>query len=75
MAEPSKKSPGMERALDKLGVDLLGGIPRTKAIRDDVCAACKGPAKLFRSALSRKEYTISGMCQKCQDSVFGTDPE
>ena len=25
----------------------------------------------FRDALSRKEHSISGMCQMCQDSVFG----
>ena len=25
----------------------------------------------FRDALSRKEFTISGMCQKCQDETFG----
>ncbi len=25
----------------------------------------------FRNALSRKEYSISGLCQDCQDEVFG----
>jgi predicted RNA-binding Zn-ribbon protein involved in translation (DUF1610 family) len=25
----------------------------------------------FRDALSRKEFGVSGMCQSCQDSVFG----
>jgi hypothetical protein len=25
----------------------------------------------FRDQLSAKEYTISGMCQACQDQVFG----
>ena len=24
-----------------------------------------------RADLSRKEFTISGMCQKCQDETFG----
>lgn len=28
---------------------------------------------LFRDELSAKEYYISGMCQDCQDSVFGKD--
>lgn len=27
----------------------------------------------FRDELSAKEYYISGMCQECQDSVFGKD--
>lgn len=34
------------------------------------------PAKItspFRNDLSRKEYTISGMCQDCQDAMFGMD--
>ena len=25
----------------------------------------------FRDDLSRKEYSISGLCQDCQDKVFG----
>ena len=25
----------------------------------------------FKDDLSRREYQISGMCQKCQDNVFG----
>lgn len=25
----------------------------------------------FRDALSLKEFTISGLCQKCQDGIFG----
>jgi uncharacterized protein with PIN domain len=27
----------------------------------------------FRNTISWKEYTISGLCQKCQDNVFGKD--
>lgn len=25
----------------------------------------------FKDALSKKEYSISGLCQDCQDKVFG----
>ena len=25
----------------------------------------------FKDALSEKEYKISGLCQKCQDKMFG----
>lgn len=25
----------------------------------------------FKDALSRREYMISGLCQKCQDETFG----
>lgn len=36
------------------------------------CPFCKDPVKMedFRDELSRKEWTISGLCQKCQDDVF-----
>lgn len=65
--EPSKKTPEMEKALkDFTGVD------RRKAIRNMECAFdCDNPNLNFRDQLSKKEYTISGLCQNCQDIVFG----
>lgn len=38
------------------------------------CATCADEITCFRDSLSAKEYRISGMCQKCQDSIFG-EPE
>lgn len=35
------------------------------------CPTCSQPYKGFKDKLSEKEYQISGMCQDCQDSVFG----
>lgn len=37
------------------------------------CPTCQEPVQDgdFRDELSRREFKISGMCQKCQDSVFG----
>ena len=46
---------------------------RTARIEADECTTCGGPADAFRNARSEREYTISGMCQDCQDSVFGKD--
>jgi len=40
-----------------------------RVIRGD-CSFCGEPVGKFRDGLSRKEYGISGMCQKCQDKVF-----
>jgi hypothetical protein len=34
------------------------------------CPVCGGEAKNFRDEISRKEFSISGMCQKCQDLTF-----
>lgn len=61
--EPSRKSPGMESLLE----GLFG---RTTAIENNRCTMCPEDASVLRDDLSRKEYTISGMCQACQDRVF-----
>ena len=72
MAEPTKKSPAIENTLTR-----LTGQSREDVIRSDKCMAapygCGGPAAEFRDELSAKEYRISGLCQQCQDSVFGPE--
>jgi len=68
MAKPSKKSPGIESFLDSLAPNPKG---RRGSIEADECVWCKGKAEDFRDGLSRKEYTISGLCQECQDKTFG----
>ncbi len=37
------------------------------------CPTCGKPIPMdcFKDDLSLKEFRISGMCQECQDSVFG----
>lgn len=42
-------------------------------VKFNLCPLCKNPIKMedFKDYLSRKEYSISGMCQKCQDDIFG----
>lgn len=37
------------------------------------CPLCGNPVNFedFRDDLSRREFKISGLCQKCQDEVFG----
>jgi len=66
MAKPTKKAPEMEDFITKtLGIDRVG------SIKADICAWCKQPSTEFKDKLSEKEYTISGLCQKCQDETFG----
>lgn len=41
-----------------------------------ICVFCGKPVdpkKDFRNAISLKEFEISGICQACQDGVFGKD--
>ncbi len=68
---PSKKSKEMEKALDALTQNMFGVRARTDMIAVEVCVTCGKKVGAFKDALSRKEYSISGMCQECQDSVFG----
>ena len=69
MATPSKKAPGMDQFLDQFTKATFGR-KRHGSIVEDICVCCGGPAKEFKDTLSRKEYSISGMCQRCQDEVF-----
>ena len=66
MAIPSKKSPEIERVIDKL---LKTG--RKESIKKNVCSWCGKEVTGFRDELSAREYTISGFCQQCQDDTFG----
>lgn len=66
--KPSEKSP----ELDKVITDIFG-FDRKASIEAGQCVFCKAPLKDFRNAISEREATISGQCQKCQDSVFGYD--
>jgi hypothetical protein len=65
--KPSKKSEAMENFLTK-----VFGVKRTESIKMKICVTCGAAALNFRDPLSLREYTISGMCQKCQDEAFGT---
>jgi len=68
MAEPSEKSLEMEAMIDAMNPF---GRSRVDSIRGNICSWCGKPATEFRDDLSRKEYTISGFCQECQDKTFG----
>lgn len=37
----------------------------------DHCRACNEPVTGFVDELSEQEYYISGMCQVCQDKIWG----
>ena len=62
--EPSEKSAELSNFLEQV-------FGRTTAIKKDVCVYCNEDAGDFRDDLSRREYTMSGLCQLCQDEVFG----
>lgn len=72
MATPSVKNPVIADMLNQMS-------NRSEAIYTNKCAnppiGCGGDATTFCNQLSAREYTISGLCQECQDKVFGLDDE
>jgi len=58
------------RPFTRFAAKAIGGHNALGAGR---CPTCSGEVTEFRDDLSIKEFSISGMCQSCQDSVFGSD--
>ena len=53
----------------------LFGRSRRLAIAGNQCVKCGAHNLEFRDELSRKEHGISGLCQPCQDGIFGVSEE
>ena len=53
------------------------GVDRVKSVETGTCVSCGSDVlkTSFRDPLSFQEFTISGLCQPCQDSVFGVSEE
>lgn len=64
----NEKSPEVERILEE--ISSIIGTPRSVAFGNKTCVLCSGEASTFKDAISEKEYSLSGMCQKCQDGFF-----
>jgi hypothetical protein len=70
MTKPMEnKSPEMKAFIESVFPGTM------KAIAECNCPMCTQPVGKFRDILSRQEYKISGLCQACQDKVFGADDE
>tara|TARA_R100000008_G_scaffold40816_2_gene23459 strand:- start:2515 stop:2727 length:213 start_codon:yes stop_codon:yes gene_type:complete len=68
--KPTDKSPEIDAFLTH-----LTGVDRKVSIEAATCTTCTGTATTFRDELSRKEFSISGMCQACQDAIYGINFE
>lgn len=60
----------MTESLDRITHTIFGKT-RSKALGNKTCVVCGSSAEKFKDEISRKEFSISGMCQDCQDKVFG----
>lgn len=71
MPEPTEKAEEIEIFLKE-----IYGVDRRDLIRQGVCMpppiGCgrENVGEEFRDEVSRQEYRISGLCQKCQDSIW-----
>lgn len=64
----------MDQKTEEMKDFIEGVFPGTaQAIAENKCPMCKKPIGEFKNEISKREYLISGMCQACQDEVFGTD--
>ena len=50
---------------------------KAKDIKEGRCPGCQKSVEgeHYRDAISVRESEISGLCQKCQDDIFGYHPE
>jgi hypothetical protein len=56
----------------------LYGIDRKASITNCKCVSCGAKnitEESFHDSISLREFHISGLCQNCQDSVFGTEED
>ena len=56
-------------------MNKVGFGKEVEAKNNGLCPFCKTAVKpdSFRDEVSAREYKISGLCQACQDQVFGTE--
>ena len=60
----------LDTAKDEMAMSLFGR-SRVLAIAGKGCVKCGEAAVDFKDELSKKEFGISGLCQACQDGIFG----
>jgi|TARA_Y100000310_G_C20331837_1_gene645650 hypothetical protein len=60
----------MQQFKDQMAINMFGR-SITESQGENICVTCGEEASEFTDTLSRNEYGISGMCQRCQDETFG----
>ena len=71
-SNPMERSKELQSSINKFAKKTFGK-SQTEAREQKICVICHNEIKDedFRDDISRKEYDISGLCQKCQDDTFG----
>jgi hypothetical protein len=71
-----ERSNQMQKDLDSL-CRAVFGVSNSEATSQSICVRCKktvDPATEFNDEVSAREFTITSLCQGCQDVIF-TDPD
>jgi hypothetical protein len=69
MSPLNNKHPALLAGIEKVFPQEMANVKAGK------CPFCAEVIGEFRDPLSRKEFQISGLCQKCQDETFGSGGE
>ena len=74
MATPAQKAPALENMMiNMFGFDRRTFIENNKCVPAPI--GCGGDATEFDNESSQREYTLSGMCQACQNKFFGENED
>lgn len=76
--QPTPKAAAIDTGLyESFGVDRVETIRAQKCVWDNKVFGgdTKEHSFTFRDKASEQEYSISGICQSCQDSFFGGSEE
>ncbi len=68
------RTKGMQKDIDDLTKNWYS-ISLTQALDKRICVICRKKIIKFKDELSENEYSISGLCQECQDDVFDTEED
>jgi|TARA_R110000751_G_scaffold71396_5_gene144486 hypothetical protein len=68
--KPTQKKPHIDAALNTIsGDNRVEAVEANRCIKPPIgCGLAGGD---FKDAISLREYTISGLCQGCQDRIYG----
>lgn len=65
-----ERSPVLQHIVDNLACELFGQ-SLSESQDNQVCVRCHNPVGELNDDISMREYEISGLCQTCQDQIFG----
>ena len=68
------KHPAIKVMIDQSSTALFGR-PTSGALALGICVSCGEEASFFHSVISKAEYAISGLCERCQDEIFNVTKE